>query len=154
GIITRGTLRIHHLPAARHFRGFALPDVSAGIHAIRQLLQAGYAPSVVRLYDELDTQLARMVKGESGQGQKLLAKVLGPLGELGHARERQAMRGALAGPQLLQKLLSLVPMLRPGGVLLIVGWEGPARRTRAVAEAGIAYLRALGGEDLGAAPGE
>jgi alkyldihydroxyacetonephosphate synthase len=154
GLITRSTLRIHPMPAARHFRGFSFGDVGAGMHAIRQLLQAGYAPAVVRLYDELDTQLARVVKGESGQSARTVARLLSPLGELGHALERQVMREALSRPLLLQKLLALVPMLSPGGVLLIVGWEGAERRTRAVAEAGIAFLRSLGGDDLGAAPGE
>src|SRR5687768_13574757 len=55
GIITSARLRVAPAPQIRIFRGFELPDVAAGVHAIRRVLQKGLRPAVVRLYDELDT---------------------------------------------------------------------------------------------------
>jgi alkyldihydroxyacetonephosphate synthase len=58
GIITRATLSIVPLPAARRFAVVSFPSVSAGIDAIRRTLAAGHRPSVVRMYDEHATRLA------------------------------------------------------------------------------------------------
>ena len=59
GLFTRATLAIHRAPEARHMRGFSVPRVEVGLDAIRRVMQRGLRPSVVRLYDELDTLLAR-----------------------------------------------------------------------------------------------
>ncbi|MEZ4399726.1 MAG: FAD-binding oxidoreductase [Kofleriaceae bacterium] len=55
GIITSARLRLAPAPQLRVFRGFEVPDVAAGIEALRRVLQRGLRPAVVRLYDELDT---------------------------------------------------------------------------------------------------
>src|SRR5215213_9956199 len=52
GIITRATLQLVPLPAERRFAAVSFPSVDSGVGAIRRALQAGYRPSVVRLYDE------------------------------------------------------------------------------------------------------
>ena len=59
GALTAAELRIRPQPAARDIRGFRFPDVRAGIEAIRKMLRANLRPSVVRLYDALDTLLGR-----------------------------------------------------------------------------------------------
>ena len=51
GIVTRATLRIRPLPAARAWLVFVCPDFAAGLDAIRRTVQAEYRPAVVRLYD-------------------------------------------------------------------------------------------------------
>ncbi len=58
GIITSATFAVRPLPAARRLRGYIFPDVASGCAAIRQLLQSGLRPAVVRLYDELDTLIS------------------------------------------------------------------------------------------------
>lgn len=58
GIITSATFTVRPLPAARRLRGYIFPDVASGCAAIRQLLQSGVRPAVVRLYDELDTLIS------------------------------------------------------------------------------------------------
>lgn len=55
GIITRATLHVRPAPATTLDRGFVVPDFATGLHAIRDVLRAGVAPPVVRLYDETDT---------------------------------------------------------------------------------------------------
>ena len=55
GIITRATLQLVPLPAARRFAAVAFPSIAAGTDAIRRALQAGHRPSVVRMYDEVAT---------------------------------------------------------------------------------------------------
>jgi alkyldihydroxyacetonephosphate synthase len=57
GVITRATLQLAPLPAARRFAAVAFPSVSAGVGAIRRALQVGHRPSVVRMYDEEATRL-------------------------------------------------------------------------------------------------
>lgn len=63
GVITKAWLRMHPLPSARRFLCFRFPTLESGLTAIRQVLRRGYRPSVVRLYDPLDTLV-----GVSGGG--------------------------------------------------------------------------------------
>jgi alkyldihydroxyacetonephosphate synthase len=58
GVITRATLQLVPMPAARRFAAVSFPSVEAGTHAIRRALQLGHRPSVVRMYDEVATQKA------------------------------------------------------------------------------------------------
>jgi alkyldihydroxyacetonephosphate synthase len=57
GVITRATLQLVPLPAARRFAAVAFPSVDTGIGALRRTLQLGHRPSVVRMYDEEATRL-------------------------------------------------------------------------------------------------
>lgn len=58
GVLTHMTLTVRPKPAARRLRGFAFPSVEAGCQGIRHMMQHGLRPSVVRLYDEIDTLIA------------------------------------------------------------------------------------------------
>src|SRR5215211_7340892 len=58
GVITRATLQVVPMPAARRFAAVSFPSVEVGTHAIRRALQLGHRPSVVRMYDEVATQKA------------------------------------------------------------------------------------------------
>lgn len=55
GIITSARLRVAAQPELVVMRGFQFDDVTAGIEAIRRVMQRGLRPAVVRLYDEVDT---------------------------------------------------------------------------------------------------
>jgi alkyldihydroxyacetonephosphate synthase len=57
GVITRATLQLVPLPAARRFAAVAFPSVGTGIAALRHTLQVGHRPSVIRMYDEEATRL-------------------------------------------------------------------------------------------------
>ncbi len=55
GIITKATMKIWKVPETRSFAGVLFESVENGLRAIRNILQNGIYPAVVRLYDELDT---------------------------------------------------------------------------------------------------
>jgi alkyldihydroxyacetonephosphate synthase len=73
GVITRATLQLAPLPAARRFDAVSFSSVREGIAAIRDGLARGYRPSVVRLYDEVATRLTLTpVVGEELRGASTL----------------------------------------------------------------------------------
>ncbi len=57
-VITRVMLRVVPLASHRFLRGVSFKDVPTGLAAMRALLVSGEAPSVLRLYDPLDSALA------------------------------------------------------------------------------------------------
>jgi alkyldihydroxyacetonephosphate synthase len=58
GVITRVTLQVVPLPAARRFATVRFPTIGAGVEAIRRTLALGNRPSVVRMYDDEASRLA------------------------------------------------------------------------------------------------
>jgi len=58
GIITQAVVRIHHMPEHRAFAAYLFPDFSAGVTAVRDMLQAGLRPAVLRLADPEETAVA------------------------------------------------------------------------------------------------
>ncbi|HZE41008.1 MAG TPA: FAD-binding oxidoreductase [Stackebrandtia sp.] len=57
GVITSVTVRIRPIPETRVFEGWRFDDFAAGAAALRQLAQDAPAPTVVRLSDEVETQI-------------------------------------------------------------------------------------------------
>ena len=55
GVILGADLRIHRLPQAVAGRGYAFDSLSAGLEAMRAIMQSGIRPLVMRLYDADDT---------------------------------------------------------------------------------------------------
>jgi alkyldihydroxyacetonephosphate synthase len=147
-ILTRATLRIRPAPEVQLLRGFAVRRVTAGLEAIRRVLQRGLRPAVVRLYDEFDSWMA-LRGGHGGEA------------------ERPATTGALPSltgdPAEVQDdgLLGRLRALRPRalqraqgrGCLLIVGCEGARPRAEAEARLVFAELERAGAKDLGEEPG-
>jgi alkyldihydroxyacetonephosphate synthase len=168
GILTRATLAIRPAPEARVMRGFRFPRVAAGCEAIRRVMQRGLRPSVVRLYDELDTFWHRrggqepaapaMAPGgdEIVEG-TLFGRLLDALGvgerPVRRVRDR-ALTALLERPRLLNRLVDDALPRLGAGCLLVVGCEGDRALAEAEARAVFRELRVAGGEDLGAGPGE
>jgi alkyldihydroxyacetonephosphate synthase len=157
GIITKATMRVHPLPQHRLFRAFQFPNASQGTEAMRRVMQRGLRPAVIRLYDEIDTLLAR----SSGQGTggssmlsqlgKRLAKLIGAsVGDL----QQRAINKALHHPGLLGKFAdNIIPSLS-NGCMAIVGFEGEQSLIEAELALCCAEMAACGGEDRGEAPGQ
>jgi alkyldihydroxyacetonephosphate synthase len=59
GIITQATVKLHPLPRYRKFPSFLFHSFKEGVLAVRQLLQMGLRPTVLRLSDEDETEWAR-----------------------------------------------------------------------------------------------
>ncbi len=57
GVITEAELQLFPIPEERRFRSMCFPDVTTGIAAMREIFRKGIVPSVVRLYDDIDTAM-------------------------------------------------------------------------------------------------
>jgi len=106
GVITRATLQLVPVPAARRFAAVAFPSVGQGITAIRRALQLGHRPSVVRMYDEEATRLTfAPVVGEDLTGVYTVLAFEGEP-EAAELEERRTLElAAEAGGELLDPAL-------------------------------------------------
>jgi len=150
-VLTRFTLRVWPLPETRWLRGYRFQSVGDAIGAMRSLMQAELWPSVVRLYDPVDTRVGgrtrpeRQAAPDAGWWRRWLARV-----DALPAVRRRTLALPLALPGLLNDLADRLST----GCLLVVGWEGRPEVVTAASEAGMQLLAAAGGDDLGAGPGE
>ena len=55
GVVIGAVLRVHRLPETTIGRGYAFPDLKSGLECMREVMQAGIRPLVLRLYDAEDT---------------------------------------------------------------------------------------------------
>jgi alkyldihydroxyacetonephosphate synthase len=62
GVITEATMRVHPNPAVRAYHGFLFPSFRQGYEAIYECVHSRYPPSLFRLSDERETELAIHMK--------------------------------------------------------------------------------------------
>ncbi|MFC6013206.1 FAD-binding oxidoreductase [Nocardia lasii] len=130
GIITSVTVRVHPVPETTAYQAWSFPDFAAGAAALRTVVQAGAAPTVLRLSDEVETGLnlarsadvggnpvsgclaittfegsAAHVAARSAEATDLLTAAGGTA--LGEAPARQWEHGRFAAPYLRDALLDL-----------------------------------------------
>ncbi|MFC4376999.1 FAD-binding oxidoreductase [Nocardia halotolerans] len=130
GIITAVTVRVHPVPETTAYQGWSFPDFATGAAALRQVVQAGAAPTVLRLSDEAETGLnlarsadvggapvsgclaittvegsAEHVAARSREASELLTAAGGTA--LGEAPARQWEHGRFAAPYLRDALLDV-----------------------------------------------
>jgi len=148
GILTEATLRVHPQPESDAFLGFRFGNLDHGLAAIRKILQSGLKPSVVRLYDELDTQLFASYKKEDVEPPLLdrLTQGLGPA--LNWAKEF-SLKLALGRPGLLKQALRLLP----SQCMMILGFQGASDLTAASVAQAREICLAGKAQDLGEGPG-
>ncbi len=77
GAITSVGLRVHPLPEARRYEGFAFRDFEAGCEALRGLAQADSAPDIARLSDEAETRLSFALAGPGAKARAMGAVLRG-----------------------------------------------------------------------------
>lgn len=127
GIITECTMRVHRAPAVKDYRGFLFPSFKEGYAAIYETVSSGARPSLIRLQDEFETELAFNMKtpktGVTGFVQRQMKKYL---------KARGYGRPAL----------------------MIVGVEGEAGFVAARGKAARAILKKHRGFDLGQSVGK
>jgi alkyldihydroxyacetonephosphate synthase len=125
GVITQAVLKIHPLPMARDYRGLLFRSFSDGLAAIREVLQSGLAPAVVRLSDNDETRSSLALREPpTGRGERLKETLgLRLLARRGHSLET--------------------------GCLLILGCEGAEEVVRETGRAARAICQAHGAFDLG-----
>ncbi|WP_280343997.1 FAD-binding oxidoreductase [Nocardia neocaledoniensis] len=130
GIITAVTVRVHPVPETVGYQAWSFPDFATGAAALRELVQTGAAPTVLRLSDEAETglNLARSadvggepisgclaittyegteahVAARAGEASALLTAAGGTA--LGEAPARQWEHGRFAAPYLRDALLDV-----------------------------------------------
>ncbi|WP_194819499.1 FAD-binding oxidoreductase [Nocardia sp. XZ_19_385] len=66
GVITEVTLRVHPKPETIAYQAWSFPDFATGAAALRTVVQAGAAPTVLRLSDEAETGLNLARSGDVG----------------------------------------------------------------------------------------
>ncbi|WP_433603581.1 FAD-binding oxidoreductase [Nocardia sp. CA-135953] len=96
GVITEVTLRVHPMPETIGYQAWSFPDFETGAAALRSVVQAGAAPTVLRLSDEVETgvNLARSadIGGEAVAGCLAITTFEGTEA---HVAARRAEAGAL-----------------------------------------------------------
>jgi alkyldihydroxyacetonephosphate synthase len=158
GIITRATMRVHPLAGFRLFRGYEFPRVAAGCEAMRRVLQRGLRPAVMRLYDEMDTLMARPSGDPKPRAKPgLLASALQLFPQVGASLssdlKSSLLRAALSRAGMVNKLVETLAPRLSGGCLAILGFEGEPMLTETEAALCHAEYLAAGGRDLGEGPG-
>lgn len=127
GVVTRVTLKVVPIPEERVVEALALPDVAAGIDAMRAITRAGLRPFLVRCYDPAET--AFVLGDSSASGCALFLGCEG-LRDVARAEQDAAVRlavergGRRLGPHPVERWLehrfdyaALEEVLRrPGGV--------------------------------------
>jgi alkyldihydroxyacetonephosphate synthase len=97
GIVVDVVLRVHRLPETTIGKGYAFPNLDAGLECMRTLMQAGIKPFVMRLYDAEDT----MFNGyELDPGQCMLVIAVAGLSEVAEAQAAAVKRFAGDAPDL------------------------------------------------------
>ncbi|HEX5035244.1 MAG TPA: FAD-binding oxidoreductase, partial [bacterium] len=144
GIMTEATLRVNPLPEKDLYWGFQFPSLETGLKAMRGLLQSGLKPSVLRLYDELDTKIFLSHGEESTESwwQSLIGKRTQPL--LNWTKEL-SLKFALKNPSLLRAGLALLPR----ACLLILGFQGKTEEVMRWARRAGSICASARGKDLG-----
>ena len=150
GVITEAMVRVHPYPEERRFRGLKFPDVPTGLKAIRNILQQGLRPAVVRLYDEFDTAIV----GSKGGPREARNSVPWGLTRWVQDALKQFKRGATGQILKIPKVLNALADMIPAGCLMILGFEGQREIVAFEERSSIDICRQAGGQDLGPGPGE
>ncbi len=123
GIITRVLLRVWPIPPARYPLAITFPGFSQGIEVMRQWLQGGLKPSVVRLYDPAESARAFHTENQSS----VLLALFEGLSPLAQASRHEAIRlshayGAEADNQWVDDWLKIRNDVGAWGPLLQAGY--------------------------------
>lgn len=132
-LLTEVELRLWPLRQGWTLRGFRAPSLEAALQLGCTLVRSRPVPSVLRVYDPVDSRIALSHRGSSGRG--------------GITRHLPLM---LRAPRLVD--LAMRNVLRR--CLVIVGWEGDGPGQQAALAQAQALAAAAGAIDLGAGPGE
>ncbi|MBW2704360.1 MAG: FAD-binding oxidoreductase [Deltaproteobacteria bacterium] len=151
GVLCEAEFLIRPLCEQRHFAAYRFPSVDSGMDAMRLALRQGLRPSVLRLYDEFDTIIAKTGPEENdepvqGMFAALGDKLRGPLKAVGSL----GLKRVLQVPALLNRVCDMLP----GGCLLVVIFEGEEDEQICSAAAFETIADRLQAEPLGPGPAE
>jgi alkyldihydroxyacetonephosphate synthase len=127
GVITEATMRIHKSPNIKNYQGFLFPSFEKGVEAIQECLHTNWIPSMIRLQDAGETQLAFQMKGPKGKLETFIQKQL-------------------------KQFLSINGFAKP--FMMLVGFEGNSLQTKITAKEAIKILKKHRGFSLGKSVGK
>jgi alkyldihydroxyacetonephosphate synthase len=126
GVITEATMRVHKTPLVKDYRGFLFKSFENGVRGVQECLDRGFAPSMIRLQDSGESELAFNMK----------APARGMAGWMqNRVKDWLRMRG-YGEP-----------------CILIVGFEGTEEAISAARRSALRILKAHGGFSLGKSVG-
>jgi alkyldihydroxyacetonephosphate synthase len=127
GVITEATMRVHPVPPHKDYRGFLFRSFPEGVAAIHACWRAGHVPSMIRLQDSNETELAAHMK----------APAKGLAGFVQSLVKRHLKRRGYSAP-----------------CIMVVGFEGSAEQVRRKRSATLPILKKFGGFSLGNSIGD
>ncbi len=149
-IFTKLYFRIYPVPEKRAFLGFRFKNVEKGLEAMREIIHSGIRPSVMRLYDELDTiMVGSGEKDETAKKENFLKNRFKEIEKQFPDFFKVAERYFLRHGNWLAKLINVMP----GENLLVFMFEGVEEIVDAEMEAARKMCVKIGGKDMGEAPG-
>jgi alkyldihydroxyacetonephosphate synthase len=118
-IVTAAKLRLHRAPTMRGFASWSMPSMESGWSVMREMMQSGLRPAVLRLYDPFDAMLARRTRRASRATPR----------DHSPGRGTSALRALLARPKLFNDVLdSSMGSRAMGGALLVAIFDGQDER--------------------------
>jgi len=128
GVITQANLRLSAMSEHRSYKGYLLPSFAAGAQVVREIMQAGVEPAMLRLYDEIETELSLAL--------------------------RAAPTGAAAAAERVGRwYLQRKGLDLESGSIMILGFEGSEANVRHSSEVAKRILKRQGVASLGSSPG-
>ncbi len=154
GVITKVCLKIEPMAEKMDFRGYAFLDLDDGLQCMRRVMQSGLRPTVLRLYDPLDSLMAGFhSKTDEGEDiHRAAARFSGLKSVLASAVTELNAKGLAAGllrPSLLNRVVELLPTRS----LLIAGVQGSNAEVTKQWDRFGTIVDSVRGEDLGPEPG-
>lgn len=147
GLITKATLKIYPLAEHQEIYGVRFRNFQTGIEALRRLMQSGLKPSVVRLYDEVDSLLFSSGSHSDKDNSSQLPINLKSIQQF---LMSHSLKNVLRVPQAMRRAVKLLPT----GCILIVMHEGAPRLVREEQKIALEIFEDLDGKYLGQEIGE
>ncbi|APJ02870.1 FAD-binding oxidoreductase [Silvanigrella aquatica] len=127
GVITEATMRIHRAPEVKDYKGFLFPSFEKGVEAIRECIDKNWIPSMIRLQDAGETQLALNMKSPKKGLEAIIQKQI-------------------------KRFLMATGYQKP--CIMIVGFEGDFKNTQTIGQEAVKILKKHRGFSLGKSVGK
>lgn len=146
GIITKAWVKVYPLHQTKEYLSFSFETIEDGIKTLKDIMQSGIKPDVLRLYDEIDTAMA--LSKSSGKKRSSLLPV--PLSfiskDVVKKVKSKLMNLAFHGHRLLNEAARFSPL----GCVMIVMLQGEQQLITAQKKTIQKICKKNEGKDLGA----
>jgi alkyldihydroxyacetonephosphate synthase len=127
GVITEATMRVHRAPAVKDYRGFLFKSFEDGVAAAHECHERGFPPSMIRLQDSGETELAMHMKSPKKGLEAFVQKLV----------KAHLKRAGYTSP-----------------CIMVVGFEGEEASIAATRAGALKVLKRFGAFPLGASVGK